>query len=1029
MGTLGVPMQPLFHWLLRSTVQASLIVCLILLLQAVFRNKLGVRWHHALWLILVVRMMLPWTPQSRLSVFNVVTWWDQPNESHSSLTEPSSRPPATSSTESSGNQPTGSGVAANSDQQPKNIDRVPQGSQKSDGSAMHPAHRTRDVLPLVWVVGAMALGAYVVVSNVKLWRATSIEHPSTDKDVLELLEECRARMGLRTIVALVASEKVSTPVLLGFIRPRLLIPRDIAKQLNHEELRYVFLHELAHVKRHDIALAWLTALLQVLHWFNPLVWLAFHRMRCDRELACDALVLTRTRGEGTKDYGRAIVSLLERFSFPPPLPGLAGILENRSQLKKRIAMITQFKNNSYRWSPLAVALIVTLACASLPDARSGKAAQPSAAKPTGASVASEQPPATPAGESNVFVDPQTGIRFTKFKTISGPSDVIDSSPDLNLSPNRKFLLWEVRVVPLDGSTPFDLVNIPNAGCGSWSPDGRKVVFYAGAMWLIEVDPETGRPAGSAKKLLEGEYSMGRWGVRWSLDSQRIVFVRWDSQVRGRIWTLSIESGELSQGADPLSFGIISPDGKMVACSDAYGIMPGRQDSLRVKPVTGGDVTRVLDGIYPVVWSADSEWLVCKPKVGGGWEDRIRFLRIADVREVEVSPPGYLIRRSPQGRKLLFYRGSYDYRNVLRVVSVTGGPPAELGSPSISFGSFIAGYLLWTPDSRSILVGGEQEGSSRGRGLWTVPLDGKNPQPLVTDSPVCRQADLLVPSPDGSKLLLVVWGEDRTADLWVVPISLSEMQSTGPAVKVFSGMVPPTRLWSIYLDAWSPDSSKIAFIHKRDVWVASADGKSSSQLTQTSEQAGGSNLRPDGQSVLLGNWWPDWSPDGTMIAFCSYSQAKGAIYVVPASGAEARVVTGFSGKGQRSYAWSPDGKELTIASENEGVISNFPISGGEAKTVLRVKNLGISRVGWLRWSPDGRLLAFQASVGQKQTLYTYQPDSAKPDRLADSNGEIGPWYWSPDSKWISFFSMETVKTRPEGVLWEMDVEKALAKLAK
>ena len=183
---------------------------------------------------------------------------------------------------------------------------------------MSPPRRTRDVLPLVWLMGALALGAYVVVSNARLWRATSIEHPSTDKDVLELLEECRARMGLRTLVALVTSDKVNTPVLLGFIRPRLLIPRDIARQLGQEELRYVFLHELAHVKRHDIALAWLTALLQVLHWFNPLIWLAFHRMRVDRELACDALVLTRTQGEGTRDYGRAIVSLLERFSFPPP---------------------------------------------------------------------------------------------------------------------------------------------------------------------------------------------------------------------------------------------------------------------------------------------------------------------------------------------------------------------------------------------------------------------------------------------------------------------------------------------------------------------------------------------------------------------------------------------------------------------------------------------------------------------------------------------------------------------------------------
>ena len=61
------------------------------------------------------------------------------------------------------------------------------------------------------------------------------------------------------------------------------------------------------------------------------------------------------------------------------------------------------------------------------------------------------------------------------------------------------------------------------------------------------------------------------------------------------------------------------------------------------------------------------------------------------------------------------------------------------------------------------------------------------------------------------------------------------------------------------------------------------------------------------------------------------------------------------------------------------------------------------------------------------LYVYQPDGAKLQRLADEN--VAPFYWSPDSRWISFFSTQPVKTRPEGVLWEMDVEEALAKLAK
>jgi Tol biopolymer transport system component len=168
----------------------------------------------------------------------------------------------------------------------------------------------------------------------------------------------------------------------------------------------------------------------------------------------------------------------------------------------------------------------------------------------------------------------------------------------------------------------------------------------------------------------------------------------------------------------------------------------------------------------------------------------------------------------------------------------------------------------------------------------------------------------------------------------------------------------------------------------------------------------------------------------MIAFGSQSApwTNTLIRVVPASGGKARVITNirFYYSDPRFFAWSPDGKDLTIASEPEGVISNFPISGGDARTVLRVKDLGIDQVGCLRWSSDGRLLGFQGTEGGKRKLYIYHLDNAKLDRFA---GSTTPWYWSPDNKWISYFADENVKTRPEGVLWELDVEEALAKLDK
>jgi len=133
------------------------------------------------------------------------------------------------------------------------------------------------------------------------------------------------------------------------------------------------------VKRYDIAISWLMAALQILHWFNPFVWYAFYRIRAERELACDELAMARLAGDAS-DYGRTIVCLLERFAQPRALPNLAGILEDKKQMKRRIAMISQFHpGTGSRWI-LAAALLAGLAAVALTNAK-GPDSSPSAKAP------------------------------------------------------------------------------------------------------------------------------------------------------------------------------------------------------------------------------------------------------------------------------------------------------------------------------------------------------------------------------------------------------------------------------------------------------------------------------------------------------------------------------------------------------------------------------------------------------------------------------------------------------------------------
>jgi bla regulator protein BlaR1 len=346
----------LSQWLLRATLQGSLLVCLILAIKLALRERLPARWHYCLWLILLVRLALPWVPQSRLSVYNFVP---QSLPSHRVVpvgiarSEAVGAKPGTLGQEA-GRGPGLTGAQGEAPQRQQGGAAVSAPSvvvsRPSDGTAgagrRSFAASVAGVVPWLWLCGCLVLGGYTLLRAFGVWWAVRSERPVTDQQILDLLEDCKMQMRVRTLVAVVVTDKIRSPALFGFLRPRILLPQGLIETLGLDELHYVFLHELAHLKRHDIYLAWLVCLLRVLHWFNPLIWLAFRRMRADQEMAADALALVNAGTDESRHYGQTIVNLLERFSRPQYLPSLAGILENASHIETRIHRIARFREGS-----------------------------------------------------------------------------------------------------------------------------------------------------------------------------------------------------------------------------------------------------------------------------------------------------------------------------------------------------------------------------------------------------------------------------------------------------------------------------------------------------------------------------------------------------------------------------------------------------------------------------------------------------------------------------------------------------------
>ncbi len=337
--------------LLRMSGEASVLIVLVLAAQWLCGEKLRPRWRHALWLLVLLRLALPWTIPSPLSLFNVLS---APAAVHAILPE-------------------------NRSVEAINPTVVPAHGSPAQGASIH-----LNWLLMLWTIGAFSVGGYAFFSQYQFNRHLKRQRPLTDGATLSLLEDCKELMGVTTPVFLVETDAIECPAVFGFIRPRILIPRGLLSSFTRAELRHVFLHELAHIKRRDILTGWVALALQLVHWFNPLVWLAFHRLRADRELACDALALSSAQTGENEPYGLTVMKVLEGFAQTAGRPGVAGILENKQQMKRRIIMIAKFRKTD-RGLVLAGLLLAGLALVTLTDAQNqpskpANPGQPDAAK-------------------------------------------------------------------------------------------------------------------------------------------------------------------------------------------------------------------------------------------------------------------------------------------------------------------------------------------------------------------------------------------------------------------------------------------------------------------------------------------------------------------------------------------------------------------------------------------------------------------------------------------------------------------------
>ncbi len=305
------------EWLLRiggTSLGLSAVIIVVLVMRALAGRRLPAKSRYALWapvvLFLAASALIP--SQWRLKLGVAAPGQAPPAfSSEASLTSPrdlESRA-ATQGTARAGNAAsmTSSPVDAGGGSAPVNAGAA----RTAPGSA---PWRLDRALGFLYAGGVVVFGLYFLLLYWTIRRRVDRLERIADPGLNAMIAGESERLGLRRPpAALDADGFAEAPEVFGIFRPRIILPNHVLSALSPERLRFIIRHELTHVRRLDNLGNVIGAVIIVLSWFNPFVWIAKRCATLDREEACDQEVLARSGPGREREYVTTIVELLDHL--------------------------------------------------------------------------------------------------------------------------------------------------------------------------------------------------------------------------------------------------------------------------------------------------------------------------------------------------------------------------------------------------------------------------------------------------------------------------------------------------------------------------------------------------------------------------------------------------------------------------------------------------------------------------------------------------------------------------------------------
>jgi len=412
-------------WIVTASLDAALLLALIGLVWFAIRHRVAPQVGYCLFLLVPLKLLVPllfvvtipaglvqWNPATIAASWFESVQVNQRIEDQASVVgrnDAGQSIPSAKSEPRSGSLPLSRIVPAEIRERPSPFERQPEtqvrpiARSSADSMSKSPRLTVSAMALMAWFAGIVLLFGRFVHSQLRfrayLRQAVSCETSTLTEEFREL---CRL-VGIRQSVRLVETKGIATPSVWGIARPTILMPQGVASTLTPQQLRWVLLHELAHVRRLDLIVVLLQRFVTSLHFFNPVIWVANRVIHQLREYACDDLASSLSQTSGVES-GEAFVRMMRYVDRSRRgLEGAVGVfgLDSRACSLRRVRRLLD-TDRPIRTAPgmLSILALILFAMISMPHLRAASEPPPAGSREAAkAATTKNEPEPKASGET------------------------------------------------------------------------------------------------------------------------------------------------------------------------------------------------------------------------------------------------------------------------------------------------------------------------------------------------------------------------------------------------------------------------------------------------------------------------------------------------------------------------------------------------------------------------------------------------------------------------------------------------------